>query len=119
MTETDPWAPLEEIEYVHHLTVWFAVLELEGRGTERINSTSTRAMVSELTGEIRPRKSILISLERLTEAGVLESSEVTEWPGGHNWRTTERGRRIAEAFVEEWSRVLEIGDIPKSDTADD
>ena len=75
---------LEEIEYVHHLTVWFAVLKLETDDDQRINSTSTRAAVAELIGEVRTRESILISLDWLTEA-----------------------------------RVLEIGGICKSDTADD
>lgn len=103
---------LEEIEYVHHLTVWFAVLELEGRSTERINSTPIRERVAELTGEIRTRKSVLISLDRLTEAGVLEATAIDDW------RTTERGRRIGEAFIREWARVLEIGDTTKSHTAD-
>lgn len=42
-----------------------------------------------------------------------------DWRGGYDWQTTERGRRIGEAFVREWSRVLEIGGISKSDTADD
>ena len=74
--------------------------------------------MAEITGEVRTRKSIRISLERLTEAGFLESSEMDDWRGGYDWRTTERGRRIVEAFAKEWDRVLEIDDIPKSDTAD-
>lgn len=90
--------------------MWFAVLELEGRGTERINSTPIRERVAELTGEVRTRKSVLISLDRLTKAGVLEATAIDDWRGGYDWRTTERGRRICEAFVREWARVLEIGD---------
>lgn len=118
MTDADPWGLLGEIEYAHHLTVWFAVLELEGRGTERINSTPIRERVAELTGEVRTRKSVLISRDRLTKAGVLEATAIDDWRGGYDWRTTERGRRICEAFVREWARVLEIGDTTKSHTAD-
>lgn len=58
-------------------------------------------------------------MNRLREAGILERTEAQDWHGGYDWRTTERGRRIAEAFAEEWGRNLEIGDTSNSDNGDD
>lgn len=106
----EPWALLANLDHAPHYTVCFAVLEQEAAGLERINSSTTREAVAELTGEIRGSDSIITSLERLTDAGVLEKTAVDDWRGGYDWRTTDRGRRLAEAFVGEWGDVLERTD---------
>lgn len=118
MTDADPWASLEEIEYAHHLTVWFAVFELEGDSAVRINSGTVREELHALTGEIRTTQSVLTSMYRLLEAGVLERKELEERSRGYDWRTTERGRRIAEAFVGEWDHVLKPGEASNSEGDD-
>lgn len=86
----------EEIGYTSHLTVWFAVFKCEADDTERINSGTVREELHVLTGEIQTTQSVLTSMYRLLEADVIKRKELEEQSRGYDWRTTERGRRIAE-----------------------
>lgn len=114
MTDADPWIFLREIGHALHLAAWVAILEPENRGCESINSGSISDEIERLTGESRRHQSIHTSMHRLLDAGVIGREPDDDVPNGYDWRTTERGRRVAEDFAQQWCVALEnrLDDLP-------
>lgn len=105
LSSEEAWETIMDVEYSHHFAVWAGIMRLERQGCDRINSTNVRKELTEFMGEFRTRESILTSMARLRSADIIGREEVTEWPHGYHWTTTELGREVAAHMAETWGAL--------------